>query len=155
MALPAGSTAPQGGSMKKTDFNTGWTCRALKPGAEAIPVSLPHDAMRTESRVSTSLGEGNIGWFEGGDYEYRKLFTLDAGVSGTEKMSWSLLPAMPTSPTPAGIRVPVSSVRYGCGQVVKSTFPSMVYTLKLFRSVRQKSVSGSRPLFPVRYSSPF
>ena len=81
MVLPAGSTAPQGGSMKKTDFNTGWTCRALKPGAEAIPVSLPHDAMRTESRVSTSLGEGNIGWFEGGDYEYRKLFTSDASLA--------------------------------------------------------------------------
>ena len=53
--------------MKRYDFNRGWTCRALKPGAEAIPVTLPHDAMRTEARVSTSLGEGNIGWFEGGD----------------------------------------------------------------------------------------
>ena len=62
--------------MKRYDFNRGWTCRALKPGAEAIPVTLPHDAMRTEARVSTSLGEGNIGWFEGGDYEYRKRFTL-------------------------------------------------------------------------------
>ena len=62
--------------MKRYDFNTGWTCRALKPGAEAIPVTLPHDAMRTEARLNTSLGEGNIGWFEGGDYEYRKCFTL-------------------------------------------------------------------------------
>ena len=64
--------------MKRIDFNTGWTCRALKPGAEAIPVTLPHDAMRTEARVNTSLGEANIGWFEGGDYEYRKLFTPEA-----------------------------------------------------------------------------
>ncbi len=63
--------------MKRYDFNRGWTCRALKPGGEAFPVTLPHDAMRTEARVSTSLGEGNIGWFEGGDYEYRKFFTLD------------------------------------------------------------------------------
>ena len=63
--------------MKRYDFNTGWTCRALKPGAEAIPVTLPHDAMRTEARLNTSLGEGNIGWFEGGDYEYRKRFTLE------------------------------------------------------------------------------
>jgi beta-galactosidase len=63
--------------MKRYDFNTGWTCRALKPGAETIPVTLPHDAMRTEARVNTSLGEGNIGWFEGGDYEYRKVFTLN------------------------------------------------------------------------------
>lgn len=62
--------------MKKIDFNSGWTCRPLKEGREAVPVMLPHDAMRTESRVRTSLGEGNIGWFEGGDYEYRKVFTL-------------------------------------------------------------------------------
>ena len=68
--------------MKRTDFNTGWTCRALKPGAEAIPVTLPHDAMRTEERVNTSLGEGNIGWFEGGDYEYRKLFTPGKDLEG-------------------------------------------------------------------------
>ena len=67
----------QGGdAMKRYDFNHDWTCRALKPGAQAIPVTLPHDAMRTEARVNTSLGEGNIGWFEGGDYEYRKRFTL-------------------------------------------------------------------------------
>lgn len=66
--------------MKRFDFNTGWTCRALKSGAEAVPVTLPHDAMRTEARVSTSVGEGNIGWFEGGDYEYRKRFTPEAGL---------------------------------------------------------------------------
>ncbi len=63
--------------MKRYDFNSGWSCRAIKPGAEPIPVLLPHDAMRTEARVGTSLGEGNIGWFEGGDYEYRKLFPLE------------------------------------------------------------------------------
>ena len=62
--------------MKKFDFNRGWTCRALKPGAEAIPVTLPHDAMRTEPRIEGSLGEGNIGWFEANDYEYVKRFTL-------------------------------------------------------------------------------
>ena len=62
--------------MKRIDFNTGWTCRPLSREGEAIPVTLPHDAMRTEARVPTSLGEGNIGYFEGGDYEYRKMFTL-------------------------------------------------------------------------------
>ena len=62
--------------MKRLDFNRGWTCRPLSRESEALPVMLPHDAMRTEARVPTSLGEGNIGWFEGGDYEYRKLFTL-------------------------------------------------------------------------------
>ncbi|MBR2766430.1 MAG: DUF4982 domain-containing protein [Blautia sp.] len=64
--------------MRKTDFNHGWTCRPLSREGEAIPVTLPHDAMRTEARVPTSLGEGNIGWFEGGDYEYSKSFTLPA-----------------------------------------------------------------------------
>lgn len=62
--------------MKRFDFNHDWTCLSLKPGSTPVPVTLPHDAMRTEARVSTSLGEGNIGWFEGGDYEYRKSFTL-------------------------------------------------------------------------------
>ena len=68
--------------MKRYDFNHGWTCRALKPGGEPIPVTLPHDAMRTEARVNTSLGEGNIGWYEGGDYEYRKIFTLPEDLAG-------------------------------------------------------------------------
>ena len=48
----------------------------------ASPVSLPHDAMRTEERVAASTGEGNIGWFEGGDYEYVKKFTPDAELAG-------------------------------------------------------------------------
>lgn len=54
----------------------------MKEGAEAYPVSIPHDAMRTEERVATSTGEGNIGWFEGGDYEYVKKFTLEPELSG-------------------------------------------------------------------------
>ncbi len=62
--------------MKRWDFNRGWTCRPLSREGEAVAVTLPHDAMRTEKRVPTSLGEGNIGYFEGGDYEYRKLFTV-------------------------------------------------------------------------------
>ena len=68
--------------MKKYDFNTGWTVRALKPDAKPVAVTLPHDAMRTEARVNTSLGEGNIGWFEGGDYEYRKRFSPDEAWKG-------------------------------------------------------------------------
>ena len=43
---------------------------------------MPHDAMRTEERVPSSLGEGNIGWFEGGDYEYKKYFTLPEELKG-------------------------------------------------------------------------
>jgi beta-galactosidase len=67
--------------MKRYDFNQDWTCKSLKTG-KTIPVTLPHDAMRTERRVNTSLGEGNIGWFEGGDYEYRKTFTPGPELAG-------------------------------------------------------------------------
>ena len=70
--------------MKRYDFNTGWTCRPLSREGEAIPVLLPHDAMRTERRLSTSVGEGNIGWFEGGDYEYKKVFSVPAELDGQE-----------------------------------------------------------------------
>ena len=62
--------------MKKLDFNTGWLCRPLSREGEALPVTLPHDAMRTENRTPDSVGEGNIGWFAGGDYEYRKVFSI-------------------------------------------------------------------------------
>ena len=68
--------------MKRCDFNTGWTCRPLSREGDAVPVTLPHDAMRTERRVETSLGEGNIGWFEGGDYEYKKLFSVPSDLQG-------------------------------------------------------------------------
>ena len=70
--------------MKKTDFNNGWSCRPYGSETEALPVTLPHDAMRTEERVETSLGEGNIGWFAGGDYEYRKLFCLEDDWKGKD-----------------------------------------------------------------------
>ena len=68
--------------MKRYDFNTGWTCRPMSRKGDAVPVTLPHDAMSTEQRVSTSLGEGNIGWFEGGDYEYRKVFSIPDDLQG-------------------------------------------------------------------------
>ncbi len=72
--------------MQRLDFNHGWTCRPLSRGGEAVAVTLPHDAMRTEARIPTSLGEGNIGWFEGGDYEYRKCFTIPAEARGKQLM---------------------------------------------------------------------
>lgn len=62
--------------MKKIDFNNGWICKPLNSQGKPVCVTLPHDAMRTESRVPTSRGEGNIGWFEGGDYEYSKQFEI-------------------------------------------------------------------------------
>ncbi len=68
--------------MIRSDFNTGWTVRPLSREGEALPVTLPHDAMRTERRVPDSAGEGNIGFFEGGDYEYRKVFTVEEADRG-------------------------------------------------------------------------
>ena len=68
--------------MKRIDFNSGWTCRPLSRPGDAVPVTLPHDAMRTENRVPDSIGEGNIGFFEGGDYEYRKVFTFPEEAKG-------------------------------------------------------------------------
>lgn len=62
--------------MKRYDFNQDWLCRPLTGNGEEIKVTLPHDGMRTENRVKTSVGEANIGWFEGGDYEYKKQFTI-------------------------------------------------------------------------------
>ena len=68
--------------MRRYDFNQNWTCRPLGRAGDAVPVTLPHDAMRTEARVSTSLGEGNIGYFEGGDYEYAKRFAMPEDWKG-------------------------------------------------------------------------
>ena len=62
--------------MKKTDFNKGWMCRCLTRGEAAFPVTLPHDAMLSEPRTEQSQGEGNIGFYIGGDYEYTKTFPV-------------------------------------------------------------------------------
>jgi len=68
--------------MKKMDFNRDWLVRPLSREGEEMPVQLPHDAMRTEERTSKSVGEGNIGWFEGGDYAYRKTFFVPEEARG-------------------------------------------------------------------------
>ena len=69
--------------MKKLDFNQGWYCKCLtRDEGAAYPVTLPHDAMRSEPRTNESAGEGNIGWFTGGDYEYTKTFTAPGEYKG-------------------------------------------------------------------------
>ena len=68
--------------MKKYDFNTGWYVKSITREESPYPVTLPHDAMRTEKRINESMGEGNIGWFEGGDYEYTKAFTVPEELQG-------------------------------------------------------------------------
>ena len=62
--------------MKKVDFNKGWICKCLTREETAYEVTLPHDAMRSEPRTEESAGEGNIGWYIGGDYEYTKKFPV-------------------------------------------------------------------------------
>ena len=54
--------------MQKIDFNKDWICRCLTRDEAAYPVTLPHDAMLSEPRTRESTGEGNIGWYIGGDY---------------------------------------------------------------------------------------
>ncbi len=68
--------------MKRIDFNQDWTCKGLTRDTGEIPVTLPHDAMISEPRNLTSRGEGNIGWYVGGDYEYRKVFTAPGEWKG-------------------------------------------------------------------------
>ncbi|MCF0133047.1 MAG: DUF4982 domain-containing protein [Blautia sp.] len=62
--------------MLKKEFNEGWTCRSITRGGEAFAVTIPHDAMLSEERSDESRGEGNIGWYNAGDYEYRKTFVV-------------------------------------------------------------------------------
>ena len=71
--------------MKKLDFNQDWYCKCLtRDEGAAYPVTLPHDAMRSEPRTNESLGEGNTGWFIGGDYEYTKKFTAPKEYEGKQ-----------------------------------------------------------------------
>ena len=67
--------------MKKYDFNKDWCCKDTKE-AEFHPVTLPHDAMLTETRSLDSKGRHNIGWFEAQDYIYEKKFILPKSENG-------------------------------------------------------------------------
>ena len=67
--------------MKKIDFNQNWSVKPLGSPAPGAPVTLPHDAMLGEKRSLNSRGRHNIGWFEAGDYEYTKVFTLPEGYT--------------------------------------------------------------------------
>lgn len=68
--------------MQKIDFNKDWICRCLTRDEEAYPVTLPHDAMLSEPRTQESTGEGNIGWYIGGDYEYTRNFFVPEEYKG-------------------------------------------------------------------------
>lgn len=68
--------------MKKFDFNKDWICRSLDREEREYPVTLPHDAMIREPRTAESRGAGNIGWYTGGDYEYKKCFYVPEEENG-------------------------------------------------------------------------
>lgn len=62
--------------MQKINFNESWTCKCLTRDEVAYQITLPHDAMLSEPRTEESQGEGNIGWYIGGDYEYTKNYVF-------------------------------------------------------------------------------
>jgi len=68
--------------MKRIDFNKNWTVRCLTREEGVREVTLPHDAMISEPRNAESKGEGNIGYYVGGDYEYTKTFNVPADAEG-------------------------------------------------------------------------
>lgn len=63
--------------MKAALFNGGWSWKHIEQDGPGEPVTLPHDAMLSESRSELSAGGVNTGWYEGHDYLYTKTFTPD------------------------------------------------------------------------------
>ncbi len=62
------------------DFNDNWTfCRQ---GGKPVPVTLPHDAMLTETRSATAVAGVNNGYFPGGVYFYEKRFSVEEAAIG-------------------------------------------------------------------------
>lgn len=60
--------------MRRIDFNQGWMF--AKKGGEAVPVSLPHDAMLHETRDPACANGKTTGYFPGGCYLYTKTFRV-------------------------------------------------------------------------------
>ncbi len=63
--------------MKSASLNSNWFYRHKDSNESFIQVSLPHDAMISEKRTSESAGGINTGWFEGRDYEYKRILEID------------------------------------------------------------------------------
>ncbi len=73
--------------MKIIDFNEDLCFLKMDSSEEEKIVTLPHDAMLYENRTLESKGVHNIGWFEGHDYIYRKLYNVPEKL----KNSWHIL----------------------------------------------------------------
>ncbi len=67
--------------MRPISFNTGWTFRRAD-AEEAVPVTLPHDAMQTETRLPGCPSGTGGAFFPGGAYVYEKTFTAPADWQG-------------------------------------------------------------------------
>lgn len=71
--------------MRAIEFDAGWAWRHLGRAGEAdggyTAVTLPHDAMIGEPRSADATSGKNAGWFDGRDYEYRKVFTPPPGAA--------------------------------------------------------------------------
>ena len=70
--------------MKKYAWNTGWTVRNELKKTEAMPVTLPHDAMLAETRLPNMKNGAAAGFFPGGKYIYKKVFTPEETWRGQD-----------------------------------------------------------------------
>ena len=68
--------------MRKLSLNKDWIVTPLSREGEPKRVDVPHDAMIDEPRTPESQGEGNIGWYIGGDYAYTKTLFVPAEWEG-------------------------------------------------------------------------
>ena len=62
--------------MKAIAWNDNWFVKHLNTEEDPIPVRIPDDAMLREPRTAKAMGGLNVGWFEGRDYSYTKMFSL-------------------------------------------------------------------------------
>lgn len=67
--------------MTMTLFNDGWTVRG-DSALDAVPITLPHDAMIGESRSRTAPSGAHGSYFPGGRYVYSKRWTPGADAAG-------------------------------------------------------------------------
>ena len=67
--------------MRRTPFNEGWTLYRNESN-QAIPVTLPHDAMIGTERTPDAPSTGEQGNFAGGSYRYEKRFVAPKSWQG-------------------------------------------------------------------------
>lgn len=79
--------------MKRHNFNRNWTVKKTSTNLtestlgnsapiKEFPVTLPHDAMVSESRSAANPAGVACGFYAGGDYEYKKIFHVEKADAG-------------------------------------------------------------------------